>query len=70
MNDFQTTEKPTPYANLNVCDFCFGGGFCSVDRDGLYIPLEPTHSINNQMRGVKRCVRCDYWEKRLAKVRG
>lgn len=46
-------------AKFSTCDWCFGGGWVSVDRDNFSVPYEV-----RCVRGVRRCHLCDYWARR------
>jgi hypothetical protein len=46
-------------AKFTPCEWCYGGGWVSVDRENFSVPYEVRCS-----RGVRRCHMCNYWERR------
>ncbi|MBK8150830.1 MAG: hypothetical protein IPK58_22165 [Acidobacteria bacterium] len=51
-------------AKFTPCEWCFGGGWVSVDRENFSIPYEVRCS-----RGVRKCHMCSYWERRNQAVK-
>ena len=51
-------------AKFTPCEWCYGGGWVSVDRENFSIPYQVRCS-----RGVRKCHICSYWERRNQAVK-